>query len=214
MNKPACTECGFKFSFWRSLTFLNPYVVTCPHCRTELHIKNANLILSLSLLLGLAIAGVAIACEETGRWKTADSYLFFASTLPAVLIPWTVLWWSRLQFLPINEVRKYTLTLGNRNCLLAINLSLCILAVLFSAAFSTVLMKIPLPENEIRVQRARTKIEKSHDIEELRKTALSADKYIVSMERLLCSTMKINVFIGVCAALSGAVNLWVVRRSK
>src|SRR6266404_2759045 len=99
MKKPVCPRCGFTFSFWRSLKYWNPYNTTCPQCGAKLRVRHVTVLLGLSGLCGVAIAGVAIVCEETRIWHSSDSLIFFAVAFPLIIVPWSVFLWSRSQYM-------------------------------------------------------------------------------------------------------------------
>lgn len=77
-----CPECGRKYGFWSTWRIFNPFRHRCIECRAVLTMGRYGVITIVAgLLLGAALAFVAIYMEETSRWSDADSLLWFAGAL-------------------------------------------------------------------------------------------------------------------------------------
>ena len=61
---------------------------------------NATKLVVISVLIGLAIAGVAIAMEEAGIWHMKQSLMFFPMALLVVGLPWHCFVWRRVKLKP------------------------------------------------------------------------------------------------------------------
>jgi hypothetical protein len=89
-----CPACDYQFSFLRSFRVLNPWKQRCPGCGAALTGgRRASSAVAGGALIGALIAAVAIGMEETRRWVTADSLLWFAIAVPLALIPYQYLCW-------------------------------------------------------------------------------------------------------------------------
>ena len=78
MKYPICPNCNNKISFIQGLKFLNPWKIKCPHCETYIQANRLYKVLTvIAPFFGFAIAGVAIYFEETEKWETNDSLLYF-----------------------------------------------------------------------------------------------------------------------------------------
>ena len=103
MTKPFCPRCGFIFTLWESFRHWNPYNTTCPQCDAKLRVKHATAFFGLSALSGLGIAAVAIICEEARIWRTSGSMIFFVFAVAFIVVPLSILLWTRSQY-TLNEV--------------------------------------------------------------------------------------------------------------
>jgi hypothetical protein len=99
MRKPVCPSCGHVFTVWGSLRHWNPYNTTCPQCGAKLRVRHVTVLFGLSGLCGLALAAVAIFCEETRVWQSSDTLKFFAVAIPLVVVPWSIFLWSRSHYI-------------------------------------------------------------------------------------------------------------------
>lgn len=92
-TKPLCPVCQSPIGFIEGLRMWNPWRVTCPHCRAKLMMSSQAKVLSaLCIPLGLVYGAIPIYMEETGRWTTHNSLVFFAITAPCLLGIGYALW--------------------------------------------------------------------------------------------------------------------------
>ena len=78
-----CPSCDRSFSFVESFKILNPLRYKCPSCASLLTTGRFGWFsIGTGILVGLAIAGVAIAMEEFEVWIPADSFTWFAVAMP------------------------------------------------------------------------------------------------------------------------------------
>jgi hypothetical protein len=94
-----CPRCHKDFSYAYSFKILHPFKHRCPGCGAILTAgRRGKLVLIAAGLLGLCIAGVAIAMEEMGLWTTYNSLLWFAIAVPVIVLPYQYWCWKWVQF--------------------------------------------------------------------------------------------------------------------
>ena len=87
LTNPQCPVCQSSISFISGLKMWNPWRVTCPHCHAKLMMSKLVKVFSvLCIPLGIVYGSIPIYMEETGRWATHNSLVFFAITAPALLV--------------------------------------------------------------------------------------------------------------------------------
>ena len=92
-NNPKCPECDSQISFIKGLRMWNPWRIICPFCGSPLEMTRISKIATiLSFPLGIMYGGFAIYMEETKRWVTADSIIYFTVTIPILLGIGYLLW--------------------------------------------------------------------------------------------------------------------------
>jgi hypothetical protein len=78
LTNPRCPICSKELTFLHSVKFLNPWNCKCPHCSGRLEMTTRWKWVHVGyLILGGALASVAIYQEEMGRWQASDSLMFF-----------------------------------------------------------------------------------------------------------------------------------------
>ena len=86
LRSPQCPECQSKVSLLRGLALWNPWRVKCPKCAAPLQMsKVAKVAVVLAIPIGILYGAIPIYMEETGRWVQADSYAYFALSIPLLL---------------------------------------------------------------------------------------------------------------------------------
>ena len=98
--KPLCPVCGSTISFVKGLRMANPWRTRCPICKAPLAMSTLAKVFTVAG--GLLYGGLAIYMEESKRWVTSDSLLYFALTAP-VLAGLSFLLWPRMKFIARKE---------------------------------------------------------------------------------------------------------------
>jgi hypothetical protein len=82
-----CPSCNRNFGFAYSFRILNPLRHKCPSCGAILTAgRFGRVCIFIGLMLGLAIAGVAIYMEERHTWSTRESLIWFAYAVPPTIL--------------------------------------------------------------------------------------------------------------------------------
>ncbi|MES2317710.1 MAG: hypothetical protein V4631_09470 [Pseudomonadota bacterium] len=78
---------------------MNPLKYKCPSCAAVLTVgRTGKMLLVIACLLGLTIAGVAIVMEERGEWSRYGTLLWFAISVPTILLPFQWICWKYAVF--------------------------------------------------------------------------------------------------------------------
>lgn len=94
-----CPACHCHIGYFSSFKIVNPMKHTCTQCGAVLSAgQGGKLALVLAVLLGLGIAGMAIYMEIFHNWTSKNSYLWFAVSMPLVLMPFQYLCWRTIKF--------------------------------------------------------------------------------------------------------------------
>jgi hypothetical protein len=94
-----CPRCSRSFSFLESVKILNPWKHRRPACEAVLTAGwQALVAYMLAAVLGLAVAGIAIAMEETGVWSGKGSVLWFVTALPVACALYLLCCWKWVSF--------------------------------------------------------------------------------------------------------------------
>jgi len=94
------SHCDHRFSYWYSFRVFNPWKHKCPKCGVALTGgKRAGITVAIALLIGAAVAAVAITMEHSHRWVVRDSLVWFAFAIPAVTLPYQYWCWKWVHFI-------------------------------------------------------------------------------------------------------------------
>ena len=97
-TKPQCPVCHVRISFLQSARMWNPWRVRCPNCRAALQVSRLVKALAIAgIPLGILYAAVPIYMEESGRWLTIQSLVYFAVTAP-LLLGLDYAFWTSIEF--------------------------------------------------------------------------------------------------------------------
>jgi hypothetical protein len=94
-----CPSCQREFGFLYSFRVLNPFKHRCRSCGALLTLGSAAAVgIAGAVLVGLAVAGVAIYMEEYRRWSTDESLLWLAVVLPLAGVALQWIFWRVASF--------------------------------------------------------------------------------------------------------------------
>ena len=94
-----CPRCQRIFSYAYSFKILHPFKHRCPGCGAILTAGRRGMFVIIGGgLLGLCIAGAAIAMEEMRLWTTYNSLLWFAFAVPVMMPPYQYWCWKWVRF--------------------------------------------------------------------------------------------------------------------
>jgi hypothetical protein len=98
INVPKCPSCNSQFRWRDGSRFWSPWNYPCPYCGVSLEAsKYQKGLLLASVPFGVLVAAIAIYFEESGKWQTKDSGLFFAAVLVGLIV-FAIVSWPRTRF--------------------------------------------------------------------------------------------------------------------